>query len=414
MVQRRARGWIAAVFALSGIAGACTDSPSSVVTSAAVLESVVSEVQTAVVGGTVEAAPAVVVRDGRGDPLSGVLVGFSVTRGGGTVAVSSTRTDAEGMASAGAWTLGNEGVNEVTATAANLEPVRFTATATSPAPVAIASEYHIDVRYIGGTPTSRQREAVTAAVARWRSVIVDDLPAVPLQADADACFDGQPAMDAVIDDIMIYVEFVEIDGRGKILGQAGPCYVRSGSQLPVLGHLKLDAADLAVMETAGTLDDVVLHEIGHVLGIGTLWDMRKLLTGAGGTDPVFHGEHALGAYLEMGVSGAAGVPVENTGGEGTRDGHWRESVFGSELMTGYIGSRPNPLSALTVASLTDLGYGTSAAGASGYALGLGSQNLIREPIDLRGRETMLRPRFEVDRDGRTREMTERRPVGPVR
>lgn len=26
------------------------------------------------------------------------------------------------------------------------------------------------------------------------------------------------------------------------------------------------------------------------------------------------------------------VPVANTGGPGTRDGHWRESVFGNELL----------------------------------------------------------------------------------
>jgi hypothetical protein len=51
------------------------------------------------------------------------------------------------------------------------------------------------------------------------------------------------------------------------------------------------------------------------------------------------------------------VPVENTGGAGTRDGHWRESVFGSELMTGFYDSGvANPLSAVSAASLRDLGY----------------------------------------------------------
>jgi hypothetical protein len=29
------------------------------------------------------------------------------------------------------------------------------------------------------------------------------------------------------------------------------------------------------------------------------------------------------------------VPVENSGGSGTRDAHWRESEFGNEVMTGY-------------------------------------------------------------------------------
>jgi hypothetical protein len=50
------------------------------------------------------------------------------------------------------------------------------------------------------------------------------------------------------------------------------------------------------------------------------------------------------------------VPVENTGGPGTRGSHWRESVFGNELMTGFIDAGSNPLSAVTAASLRDEGY----------------------------------------------------------
>ena len=52
------------------------------------------------------------------------------------------------------------------------------------------------------------------------------------------------------------------------------------------------------------------------------------------------------------------MPVENSGGPGTRDGHWRENVLHRELMTGYVeaGGVPMPLSALTVGSLLDLGY----------------------------------------------------------
>jgi hypothetical protein len=48
--------------------------------------------------------------------------------------------------------------------------------------------------------------------------------------------------------------------------------------------------------------------------------------------------------------------VENTGGPGTRDVHWRERVFGSELLTGFVNRAPNPLSRVTAASLGDLGY----------------------------------------------------------
>jgi len=50
------------------------------------------------------------------------------------------------------------------------------------------------------------------------------------------------------------------------------------------------------------------------------------------------------------------VPVENSGGAGTVDAHWRESVMGKELMTGYVSITSNPLSSITVGSLADMGY----------------------------------------------------------
>jgi len=58
------------------------------------------------------------------------------------------------------------------------------------------------------------------------------------------------------------------------------------------------------------------------------------------------------------------VPLETGGGSGTAGSHWSEAVFNTELMTGYndVGTEaiPDPLSALTVASLKDLGYVVSA------------------------------------------------------
>jgi len=49
--------------------------------------------------------------------------------------------------------------------------------------------------------------------------------------------------------------------------------------------------------------------------------------------------------------------VENSdAGVGAAGGHWRESVYGSELMTGFIGEQNSPMSRLTVRALADLGY----------------------------------------------------------
>jgi hypothetical protein len=50
------------------------------------------------------------------------------------------------------------------------------------------------------------------------------------------------------------------------------------------------------------------------------------------------------------------VPVEGTGGPGTRNSHWRETVFKNELMTGFLNNGSNPLSIVTIASLADMGY----------------------------------------------------------
>jgi hypothetical protein len=244
---------------------------------------------------------------------------------------------------------------------------------------------------------------VSNAVARWQSVITADLMNIPVKAPAASCFDTQPALNETVDDLVIFVELVYIDGPGKVLGQAGPCFVRSDNNLPVVGHLKLDTEDLALMERNGSLDDVVMHEIGHVLGIGTMWSTRGLIAGAGTGDPRFTGSWALGAYRSLGGSDAF-VPVENTGGEGTRDGHWRESIFGNELMTGYISGANNPMSALTIASLSDLGYGTNPGAASSFTLSSARGSVV-QGIDLHRHERLVRPKYRIDRLGHRTKIT---------
>ena len=357
--------------------------------------------QTAQIGTAVSVAPAVLVKDGGGQAMAGVSVTFTVAAGGGSITNATITTNAEGIATSGSWTLGTTaGSNILEARVGKLTPLQFIATATiptsTPAPPVSSGAYAIAIRYMG-TATTRQQQAVSKAIARWQSVITRDLTDIPLNSAANSCFEGQPAINERIDDIMIYVEFVDIDGAGKVLGEAGPCYVRSDNNLPLLGHLKLDAADLRMMEQNGSIDDVVLHEIGHILGIGTLWADKQLLTGKGTDDPTFLGANAVSAYRTMGGTLAA-VPVENTGGDGTRDGHWRETIFGSELMTGWVSGSSNPLSALTIASLIDLGYGANSSQASTYSLATRNSGFYA-PVNM-SEEVVKRPKWKVDRQGK--------------
>mmetsp|Transcript_16315 Transcript_16315/g.18440 ORF Transcript_16315/g.18440 Transcript_16315/m.18440 type:complete len:230 (-) Transcript_16315:967-1656(-) len=126
----------------------------------------------------------------------------------------------------------------------------------------------------------------------------------------------------------------------------------------------LDEDDLAVLSAVGSLNDVILHEMGHCLGLGVLWS--NLLGDEGGVDPRYFGANGKAAYKQLGVSGD--VPVENQGGGGTRDVHWRDSTFGNELMTGFLGVGNQPLSILTVKSLKDLNYIVNEEFAESYSL----------------------------------------------
>ncbi len=221
------------------------------------------------------------------------------------------------------------------------------------------SPFTIQVRFLGGLTTT-QKNAFKAAADRWAKVIVGDLPNVMVGGE-------------VIDDVLIEAQGVAIDGPGQILGQAGPTRLRPASAgasafLPAKGKMQFDTADLAAMQSAGTLTDVITHEMGHVLGIGTIWTNKGLLAGSGTSNPTFTGTNAKKQFGILKGTGPAAVPVENTGGPGTANSHWRESVFGNELMTGFVGSVGNPLSRMTVASLKDLGYVVDFSKADPYTL----------------------------------------------
>ena len=98
-------------------------------------------------------------------------------------------------------------------------------------------------------------------------------------------------------------------------------------------------------------------------------------------DPKFQGHAAKVEYFAL--SGSTGnIPVEdgsfnglsaaqlNAGqGQGSVDGHWRETEFDTELMTPAIDSGvANPLSAMSIRSLEDLGYAVDPSHADAYSL----------------------------------------------
>ncbi|MER3483671.1 MAG: hypothetical protein C4332_11490, partial [Meiothermus sp.] len=250
-----------------------------------------------------------------------------------------------------------------------------------------SGDFKINLRFVSNISDS-QKAAFEQAAARWSQVITVGLPGLRLRFPANDCGEGLPAFDGTIDSLLIDVQVKPIDGPGRILGSSGPCKIRNSSNLPGYGIMTLDATDLNTLETSGQLQATITHEMGHVLGFGTLWTGfgRALATGLGngascGGNPQYVGSSAVREWKKLG--GAGNIPLEKGSSSadlGTCDSHWRESVFGKELMTGFIDFGLNPLSRVTVGSLEDLGYTVDYSAADPYRL----------PVDL-GKESLGEP-----------------------
>jgi hypothetical protein len=314
----------------------------------------------------VAVAPSVKVVDDLGNPVPNVTVTFATVTGIGSATGVDATTDAEGVATVGSWTLA-AGANVLTATVTgggiSGNPTIFSAMGN-----ANVAAYNVALRFLN-VPTQSQLQAFTDAVLRWESIITGDLPSVAIPPTDLFCQDS-PVLNETIDDLLIFVQLIPIDGAGQILGAAGPCLLRNPGFLPLLGLMRFDTADI----NGGNLPNVVLHEMGHVLGFGTIWVDKLLLKNPSlpsspGVDTYFSGPQSIIAFNAAGGNAYVGakVPVENAqGGEGTRDAHWRESQLVHELMTGFLTGSAQPLSAITIRSMQDLGYTVSTASADAY------------------------------------------------
>src|SRR5215203_184686 len=67
------------------------------------------------------------------------------------------------------------------------------------------------------------------------------------------------------------------DGEGGILGQSGPTALRTGTYLPAAAKMQFDIADAQASLTSGEWNDIVLHEMMHSIGFGTIWSYLGLV-----------------------------------------------------------------------------------------------------------------------------------------
>jgi hypothetical protein len=147
------------------------------------------------------------------------------------------------------------------------------------------SALQFDVQYLA-TVGADVQSAVGAAVAKLQGAILGPAPgldgAEPPRADC-----GNVPLTTHAGSFLLLVTVEPLDGYGGIVALSGPCYVRGADAMPFVGLVKLDSYDLATLVATGRLGAVVLHEVLHTLGYGSLWDLSgapQYLSGKGGPD----------------------------------------------------------------------------------------------------------------------------------
>src|SRR6185503_7406798 len=144
---------------------------------------------------------------------------------GGSVSSGSVTTDYMGIASS-PFTLG-PATGNYTATAS----IAGT-TLSTPFTLRTAGPYDLELMWLTQASPGVQ-SAFADAEARWESILVGDLPDDYALVPAYTC-GSNPDLDRPLDDVLIFVTIIGIDGPGGVLGQAGPCYYHEVGGLPAI------------------------------------------------------------------------------------------------------------------------------------------------------------------------------------
>ena len=245
--------------------------------------------------------------------------------------------------------------------------------------------FDIDLVFVGPV-TADTRSATLQMAKRWTEVITGDLPDVPVPDKSVQCILAEPVEHRFFGTVDDLVVFAEVAPLTRAWGYGNLCGWRDGSSLPYMGYIILDTEIAA--RGGESLAPVILHEIGHALGFGSLWNHLGFLQDSGRADPHFNGPLAIEAFDAAGgtnYTAGAKVPVD------AYETHWR---FGGELM----GAGGSALSAITVQSLADLGYVVDVSQADPFQLPSSAKAVADQSLDLRN-DILQGPIRVADEDG---------------
>lgn len=229
------------------------------------------------------------------------------------------------------------------------------------------SEFPLDiVDGDGQNPLPQKvRLSMERVAAKWRTVIRSAPAGEFVRLAVGDCRNAVPVSQFIIG-VRVLIKLDTLPAR--IAGQGGPCAIRPNG-LPLLGTISLNILNYNSLSDR-KLDDLMLHEVGHVLGLGTIWGrgaLTPLVVGdSSATDPIFVGSNALSAFPRLGQSRrftGRTVPLQLN-----VRGHWRGDVFLGEAMAPALTSTVQPMSSVTVAALADIGWNVELEAYEEYTL----------------------------------------------
>ncbi len=251
--------------------------------------------------------------------------------------------------------------------------IRLSNIKTSTNPNYLYPAFNITLQYSNNVPNSFKAD-IQYAVNRWEDIIIADVSnytglVTPTYCGYTSIIPGWSNVSSV-DDILIYVD------AGALVGAAGlgsTCLVRNDGLLPVNGVIEINSS--ALKPGNSETRQVIMHELGHALGLGPLWSALGFVEGDAtpfGCDTTYYtGANAKAEWNKFGGSG--NIPLETGGGLGTCEVHWKSSNFGRELMASTGGAA---VSRITIGSLKDIGYTVNYAFADAYTPLSLVQNLL--------------------------------------
>lgn len=224
----------------------------------------------------------------------------------------------------------------------------------SPAPTPLFLEdFQIDLD-LSGVPL-RDRSYFRQARDTWTDIVTQGLPDFDSSGVPPNLLPESPcSLPSVIDDLYICIQIKEFDRKDdNVIASAAPRFARTKDEaagnpgLPVTGFMSINEEKVNELIGDGIYQQVIEHELSHVLGFGTLWGREGLTEAVGDDTCYYRGTNAVSEYRAL--SRCDDLPLEGCG-------HWSDCM-GRELLTATIDKNTGTaLSRVTIAAMEDLGY----------------------------------------------------------